>query len=363
MMWKKRKEWQTSADRAGGKKRRWGRYVFATVAGLALAVIAAGALLYFGSLRSLKGQAVTSDAWETYDSELGERVLPDTVSWNGREYRRNEKIYTILCMGIDTENDMVAEGTGMRSGAQSDANFLVVVDAKQDKLSVLAIPRDTMTEIACFDTEGTSTGVIKDHLALQYAYGDGGSRSCELMQQSVSRLFCHQPVDAYVTFSLNAIEALNGMVGGVSVVLMEDLDGHREGEEITLNNEQAYQYIRVRDCAEDYSAEYRLQRQKQYLTAFIEKVIAYTKEDIRTPFRMYEQVSDSVLTNLSDAQILSLVLLGLQCDFSEESLYIVPGEQVLGGYYEEYHVDEQGLYELILEIFYLEEDGLSGRKN
>lgn len=363
MMWKKSGKQKAFVIRAGAKKRRWGRYIFGAVAGVALAVIAAGALLYFGSLRSLKGQAVTADAWEAYDSELDERVLPDTVSWNGREYRRNEEIYTILCMGIDTENDMVAEGTGMRTGAQSDANFLVVVDAEQDKLSVVAIPRDTMTEIACFDTEGTSTGVIKDHLALQYAYGDGGNRSCELMQQSVSRLFYHQPVNAYVTFSLNAIEALNGMVGGVSVTLMEDLDGHKAGEEITLNNEQAYQYIRVRDCEEDYSAEYRLQRQKQYLTAFIEKAIAYTKEDIRTPFRMYEQVSDSMLTNLSDAQILSLVFLGLQCDFSDESLYVVPGEQVIGGYYEEYHVDEQGLYEMILEIFYLEEDGPSGRKN
>lgn len=363
MMWKKSRKKGTPFDPAGVKKRRWMRYVPVAVAVLVLAVVGTGALFYYGSLRSLKGQAVTADAWEAYDSALGERVLPDAVSWNGGEYRRNEQIYTILCMGIDTENDMVAEGTGMRTGAQSDANFLVVVDAEQDKLSVLAIPRDTMTEIACFDTEGTSTGVIRDHLALQYAYGDGGNRSCELMQQSVSRLFCHQPVDAYVTFSLNAIEALNGLVGGVSVTLMEDLDGHRVGEEITLNNEQAYQYIRTRDCEEDYSAEYRLQRQKQYLTAFIEKMIVYTKEDIRTPFRMYEQVSDSVLTNLSDVQILSLVLLGLQCDFSEDSLYVVPGEQVIGGYYEEYHVDEQGLYELILEIFYLEEDEPSGRKN
>ncbi len=229
MMWKKSGKRKTSVARAGAKKRRWGRYIFGAVAGLALAVALVGALLYFGSLHSLKGQAVTA-AWETYDRELDERVFPDTVSWNGREYRRNEEIYTILCMGIDTENDMVAEGTGMRTGAQSDANFLVVVDAEQDKLFVLAIPRDTMTEIACFDTEGTSTGVIKDHLALQYAYGDGGNRSCELMQQSISRLFYHQPVNAYVTFSLNAIEALNGMVGGVSVTLMEDLDGHKAGE-------------------------------------------------------------------------------------------------------------------------------------
>ena len=114
MMWKKSGKQRAFVIRAGTKKRRWGRYVFGTVAGVTLAVALAGALLYFGSLRSLKGQAVTADAWDAYDSELIDRVLPDTVSWNGRGYRRNEEIYTILCMGIDTENDMVAEGTGMR---------------------------------------------------------------------------------------------------------------------------------------------------------------------------------------------------------------------------------------------------------
>lgn len=33
----------------------------------------------------------------------------------------------------------------------------------------------------------------------------------------MSRLFYDFPVDAYVAFSLNSIENLNGMVGGVTV--------------------------------------------------------------------------------------------------------------------------------------------------
>jgi len=71
---------------------------------------------------------------------------------------------------------------------------------------------------------------------------------------------------------------------------------------------------------------------------------------------MYAGISDSVLTNLSRTQILSLALTGISCGFSEESLQVVPGEQVMGDYYEEFHVDEEQFYEMILDLFYIGED-------
>ena len=172
----------------------------------------------------------------------------------------------------------------------------------------------------------------------------------------MSRLFYDFPVDAYVAFSLNSIENLNGMVGGVTVEIQQDFDDFKAGDTVTLNNEQAYHFIRWRDCEEAYSAQYRLQRQKQYLVAFIEKAMTATKQDMRTPFRMYNSISDSMLMDLSKAQMMSLVMLGLNCDFTEEDLLVIPGEQVQGQYYEEFHIDEQAFYELMLELFYTAED-------
>lgn len=322
---------------------------------LAVIVVLGIAILFLFcrmGLNSLKKQAVTSASWEA-DAGENRRVLGDVVTYQGKEYRRNEEMYVILCMGLDTENDMVEAGGLMGTGAQSDANFLVVVDAATRKLRVIAIPRDTMTEIETFYADGEPLGLLTDHLALQYAYGDGGARSCELMQCAVSRLFYDLPIDAYVTFSLNSIESLNGMVGGVTVEIQEDFDEFKAGETVTLTNEQAYHYIRWRDCEEAYSAQSRLERQKQYLTAFIEKAVAATRQDITTPFGMYAAVSDSMLINLSDTQIFSLVLLGLACDFGEDSFYVVPGEQRIGSYYEEYYVDEEKFYEMMLDIFYV----------
>lgn len=333
-------------------KRIWiWRVLFALFAVILLCVVILF-LFYQCGLHSLKKQAVTSEMWET-DEGKNKRVLDELVSYQGKEYRRNEDVYVILCMGLDTENDMVAVGTEMGTGAQSDANFLVVVDEKKKKMSIIAIPRDTMTEIETFYADGEPVGLITDHLALQYAYGDGGTRSCELMECAVSQLFYALPIDAYVAFSLNSIEALNGMVGGVTVEIQEDFDGLKAGETVTLSNEQAYRYIRWRDCEEAYSAQGRLERQKQYLRAFIEKTVAYTRQDITKPFAMYDAVSDSILMNLSDTQILSLILLGIRCDFGEDSFYVVPGEQRMGSYYEEYYVDEQKFYEMLLEIFYV----------
>ena len=320
---------------------------------LVIIVCAAAGGIWFSAMHSLGKHAVcgTDSGYETDGC-----VLEDTVLYHGKTYRRNEKISTILCMGLDTENDMKSAGGVIGSGAQSDANFLVVIDREQKKLRIVAIPRDTMTDLETFYMTGEPLGLLQDHLALQYAFGDGGTKSCELVERAVSRLFYNLPIDAYVTFSLNSIESLNGMAGGVTVFLEQDFENYHAGETVTLNNEQAYRFVRWRDCDEAYSAQYRLQRQKEYLTAFVEKVIGETRADLRTPFRMYAGISDSVLTNLSRTQILSLALTGISCGFSEESLQVVPGEQVMGDYYEEFHVDEEQFYEMILDLFYIGED-------
>ena len=337
----------------GNVNKRWFRWGIIVLGVLALAAVAGVAGGYYYGLHSLKLQAVQgSDSGYSND----ERTLDDKISYQGKTYVRNRDIYTVLCMGLDTENDMSEAGGASGSGAQSDANFLAIIDKKQKKIRLVAIPRDTMTDLETFYMTGEPLGLLRDHLALQYAFGNGGIESCKLMERAVSRLFYDFPVDAYVAFSLNSIENLKGMVGGVTVEIQQDFDDFKAGDTVTLNNEQAYHFIRWRDCEEAYSAQYRLQRQKQYLVAFIEKAMTATKQDMRTPFRMYNSISDSMLMDLSKAQMMSLVMLGLNCDFTEEDLLVIPGEQVQGQYYEEFHIDEQAFYELMLELFYTAED-------
>ena len=49
----------------------------------------------------------------------------------------------------------------------------LVGQGNEKEITVIAIPRDTMTEIEMFDQSGKSLGKTTDHISLSYAYGDG----------------------------------------------------------------------------------------------------------------------------------------------------------------------------------------------
>ena len=65
---------------------------------------------------------------------------------------------------------------------QADAIFVVSMDRATEKIKVLFVPRDSMTEIEVFNPSGKSLGMTTDHINIQYAFGDGRQKSCELMK-------------------------------------------------------------------------------------------------------------------------------------------------------------------------------------
>ena len=106
---------------------------------------------------------------------------------SGKSYRRNTYIKAILCMGIDRPGSLEETMTA-GFGGQADGIFLVAQDTARDRIRVLVIPRDTMTEITLTDLSGNELGSSIQHLTLAYAYGDGREKSCRYMTEAVSRL-------------------------------------------------------------------------------------------------------------------------------------------------------------------------------
>ena len=91
----------------GNVNKRWFRWGIIVLGVLALAAVAGVAGGYYYGLHSLKLQAVQgSDSGYSND----ERTLDDKISYQGKTYVRNRDIYTVLCMGLDTENDMSEAG-------------------------------------------------------------------------------------------------------------------------------------------------------------------------------------------------------------------------------------------------------------
>ena len=278
------------------------------------------------------------------------------VKYNGQIYAYNEDILTFLVMGIDKNRDVkeVEEGT---NGGQADALFLVVLNPHDNSLSVIGINRNTMTDVSVYDNNGAYVNTIKAQIAVQHGFGNGVEESCEYQVNAVQHLFYEMPVHGYAAINMSAIGPLTDMVGGVDVVALEDIKSGnstviKEGEEVHLEGDLAFAYIHNRDTKEFGSADHRLERQKQFITTYLQKVKQKTKEDIGFPISVYQSIAPQTVTSLTVDEMTYLVSIAKDYSFDENYLYTLKGETKQGNVFEEFYVDETDLFELILKVFY-----------
>lgn len=277
------------------------------------------------------------------------------VKYNGQIYAYNEDILTFLIMGIDKTKDVkeVAEGT---NGGQADALFLVVLNPHDDSLSVIGINRNTMTDVSVYDNNGSFVNTVKAQIAVQHGFGNGVEESCEYEVNAVQHLFYEMPIHGYAAINMSAIGPLTDMVGGVDVVALDIKSGNstviKEGEEVHLEGDLAFAYIHNRDTKEFGSADHRLERQKQFITTYLQKVKQKTKEDIGFPISVYQSIAPQTVTSLTVDEMTYLVSIAKDYSFDANYLYTLKGETKQGDVFEEFYVDETDLFELILKVFY-----------
>ena len=282
------------------------------------------------------------------------------VKYKNQIYAYNEDILTFLIMGIDKTKNVkeVAEGT---DGGQADALFLVVLNPHDDRLSVIGINRNTMTEIAIYDENGAFIKNIDAQIAVQHGFGNGVEESCEYQVKAVRHLFYEIPIHGYAAINMDAVVTLTDMMDGIDLTALEDVRNVKgknknviihQGEEVHLDGEKAYAYVRDRDVTEFASADHRLDRQKQFITAYIKKAKEKTKENIGFPVEVYQQVASQVTTDVSVDELTYLVSVAKNYSFHDDAFYSMQGETVKGEQFEEFYADEKQLFEMILEVFY-----------
>lgn len=279
----------------------------------------------------------------------------------GRIYAYNEDIITFLIMGIDKEAGQEAEGN--MDGGQADALFLAVMNPHDRTIKVIAINRNTMTDIDIYDEEGEFITTTKAQITVQHGFGDGKEQSCEYQKKAVSQLFYDLPIHGYAALNLDAITTINDAVGGVEVTVLEDLTEKDaslvEGQSVHLMGESAFWYVKYRKASQFASADLRLLRQKQYLSAFIDKAKVAAKKNITVAIDLYQAVKPAMTTDITLDEVAYLAPILVDYQFDMSNLFLLQGETVMGEHYEEFHVDEDALYELILDIFYEEVNGQS----
>lgn len=293
------------------------------------------------------GKQQESDAWKGESNE-------GLVTYNGKKYRYNSHLSNYLLLGIDTEGEIAQEKETL-SGGQSDAIFLVSYDRKEETAQILAIPRDTMTTIYIYNIDGTYVTPQTDHLTLQYAYGDGREMSCKITRDAVSNLLYGVPIIGYTAINLDSIPLLVDTVGGVTLTVPDDSmeevsPDYKKGAEITLTSETAENYIRYRDTHAHHQALVRTERQKSFINAFADRILELQAQDPHTVTDIYETIKPHMVTNMSND-----IFLDLAGAKRVGEIRTIPGEGVATDLFDEYHVDDKALYEMILDVFYIEE--------
>ncbi len=357
-----------AGERTAVKKVRVGRVLFNLLLGVVVMifVIAISFLLLQisgkNSLYSRADDGQMISALSDMAVALGGSADVEDEDWQegdfrfeGVHYRYNSDVLTFLFMGIDKMSEVREVEEGIEGG-QSDANFLLVLNPQSKEITVIGIPRDTMTEVEAYNKEGIYWGPMTAQLAIQHGYGNGTELSCERSVQAVSNLFYGLPIHGYCAINMGAIPLLNDAVGGIDLQAIETLDFGEyritEGDQLHLEGMDAYYYLHNRDITKAQTAAGRLQRQKQYIMAYAAKAMAALKKDVTFPVSLYGTLSKYMVTDISVDEVGYLATQILNYSFDGDNMHVLEGETTKGEEYEEFWVDEDALYRLILDIFY-----------
>lgn len=306
-------------------------------------------------LLSQKNAALPQNGGQNSDSRNQTDLSPnsDTVEYKGETYKYNDHLSNYLFLGIDTR-ETVDTYQSQADAGQADAIFLVSMDRATEKIKVLFIPRDSMTRIEVFNPYGQSLGETTDHLNIQYAFGDGKEKSCELMKTAVSNLLHGLPIQGYYSMNISGISEIGKLVGDVEIVVpddsLEEYDPYfKEGATVVINGDNVEEFLRYRDSGKSQSALVRQQRQKTYLKALIPKLQEKTQTDSSFVGNMLNDIQPYTVTNMGNDVFVKLLNAAGNSTLETQT---VPGEGVEGEYYDEYHVDDDALYKLVLSMFY-----------
>lgn len=324
--------------------------IFLVLIGMVLIV---GALMLKGRMDMTSMDDVKVEAPK--ELQIASENNGKSVIYQGETYYLNEDITNVLCIGVDKDAIETQEKIGY--GGQADSLFLAILDAKNQKASIIGISRDSMVGVDVYDTVGNFVETKEQQLCLSYAYGDGKETSCENTVASVQRLLYGIPVHAYVAIDMDAIGELTDLVGGVTINPEPedrkyfDFSLGKDGP-VHINGRDAEVFVRYRDIESLESNNERIRRQKTFLLAFANTVLDKTRADLTTPVKLFQEISDDVVTNLSVSDISYLASEAVKCEISMDSLTVIQGEVKSDGTYAAFYPDETALYELILDTYY-----------
>jgi LCP family protein required for cell wall assembly len=214
-----------------------------------------------------------------------------------------EKVVTFLLCGIDDES-----GRGL--GQRTDVILLVNYDIAAKKINVLQIPRDTYVET-------TSSHKIN-------AVYSESKKGIKGLASEISQMF-QVSIDHYATIKMDGFKDLVDAVGGVTVDVKVDIDWGggltlKKGVQ-TLDGTHAEMLIRERHAYNTGDIG-RLQTQRSFLAAFVEKVMSLSGTQLLS---LIPAALNYISTDMTAAQILGYLDTVKSLQMSNIVMHLLPG--------------------------------------
>lgn len=285
--------------------------------------------------------------------ELNNRTLTN----QGKDYDQNDGLEVILVMGLDKFKAEEVCGKYLNQ-QQSDLLLLVAIDHKEGSYSVLHLNRDTMADMYVLGDRGARVNTVFGQMALSHTYGTGGRDSCRNTVEAVSNFLHGVHIDHYLAMNKDVVAILNDYIGGVEVEILNDFSKVDpdlvKGQTQTLMGDQALTYVSVRKDLEDSSNMQRMERQRQYLSAYREQLRKASDGKPEFFAKALVKVADYITSNLTGHQLarLSQRLNG----YSFGGFYTIDGELIQKEYME-FHAYEESVWETVLDLFFTPAEG------
>lgn len=322
---------------------------------------AAGAAALAGA--ALGGGAYVLQAWDDRQSAAsvsGEYMTDDhrtppqlrEVTYGSKTYRQRPGLESYLFLGIDQMGKAVGTQSYV-AGGQADTQMLLVLDNEARTWQLLQINRDSMVEVPVISMMGTVPYTLVQQICLAHAYGNGREQSCENNVKAVSMMLDDQPIDGYLSLNMGGIGILVDLVGGVTLKVTSDFSAVDpslvEGETITMTGQQALEFVRTRQGVDDQTNLARMARQRQFLTAFEEKLRAMDPEFAVTA---YDAMAEYIITDIASGTAVEIA--ERLKKYKKLPLLTIDGENTVEDGYWAYYLDPDSLQETILQLFYQE---------
>ena len=320
---------------------------------ICLALCAVAAVLALGVIASL----VLESRLSAPIKNAGHRMTAYTTYREGEQVFMNgqwhvkRNLDTLLVIGVDDFGEM--QGTdSYNNSSQADFLALFVRDKDTEERAVLHLNRDAMTNIPVLGLTGQKAGSIYGQLALAFNYGRGREDSCKNVVDAVSHLLYGAEIDHYIAVTMDAVPIMNDWVGGVTVEVLDDFTGIDDtlklGSMVKLQGDRALIYVRTRMGLTDSTNLHRMERQRQYAAQWLQTAQPYMQNQ-NALAELALEMDGYYYSDCSIEELMkSLEMMG---NVSAVETFELKGEAVKGDAYMEYHVDDEAIQQLVLELF------------